>query len=105
MGRKYRNKPVEIDGHRFDSRKEGQRYLELKALAAAGEITDLELHPRFELAPLKYRSGRKVTYTADFRYKDKGGEVVVEDVKGVQTEAFKLKWAIMKSMGIEVAIL
>lgn len=70
---------VEADGYTFDSKREFERYRELRALCAAGEIDALEIHPRFELAVNGIKVGR---YTADFRYWDlKLGRVVVEDVK------------------------
>ena len=50
---KYGNQKVALDGHTFDSRAEARRYQELHLLLAAGEITDLVVHPRFALyAPL-----------------------------------------------------
>ena len=35
---KYYNKKVEVDGQKFDSKKEYQRWLELKLMERAGEI-------------------------------------------------------------------
>ena len=49
--RKYRNKKVEVDGILFDSKKEANRYMELKLLEKAGEITDLKRQVRYELIP------------------------------------------------------
>ena len=46
---KYYNQKITIDGHEFPSKKEGNRYLELKLLQKAGEISNLELQPRFLL--------------------------------------------------------
>lgn len=94
---KYHNKKTEIDGIVFDSRKEGNRYLELKILEKAGAIKDLKLQPRYELVP-KYkingRAVRKCEYVADFEYFDTHkGEVVVEDVKSAatRTDTYKIK--------------
>lgn len=85
---KYRNKPTEVDGHRFDSQKEAHRYKVLKVLVASGAIADLELQPRF---PLHAYGGTRVgTYVADFRYR-MGQVVVVEDVKGMKTQLYKWK--------------
>lgn len=39
MGSKYRNKPIWIDGIRFDSIREGNRWQELRLLERAGEIS------------------------------------------------------------------
>ena len=50
-GRKYGNRKVQIDGYTFDSVKEGNRYIELPYLLAAGEIKDHELQKQYELQP------------------------------------------------------
>lgn len=84
-----------LDGHRFDSQREAKRYEELKQREAAGKIAQLELQPRFELQPaFRYRGEavRKIEYVADFRYLDyERGGLVVEDVKGMKTEVYRLK--------------
>jgi hypothetical protein len=91
---KYGNRRTQIDGHWFDSQAEGRRYQELKLLLRAGEITDLEIHPAYELQPPYHRRDgsrvRAMFYEADFQYVE-GGKVVVEDVKGTQTAIFKIK--------------
>ncbi|WP_101773978.1 DUF1064 domain-containing protein [Peptostreptococcus faecalis] len=90
---KYGNKKVEIDGIKFDSRKEANRYAELKLLERCRDITDLELQPRFLLQDKFKHNGkaiRKVEYVADFMYK-RDGEIYVEDVKGMKTDVYSLK--------------
>lgn len=90
---KYRNIKTTIDGITFDSRKEADRYCELKLLQRAGEITDLELQVPFTLIPAFSLNGKKHTaikYVADFVYR-RGGKRVVEDVKGMRTDVYKLK--------------
>jgi hypothetical protein len=109
--KKYKNIPTHIHGIRFDSAKEGKRYLELKIMERAGEITALELQPRYNLvidaAPVRYTSpskaggkasNRVIYYKADFQYRNKEGNLVVEDVKGVDTAASKLKRALVEHM-------
>ena len=91
---KYNAKAVVIDGIRFPSEKEGERYLELKMLEKAGKIKDLQLQPVFLLQEGFYYQGkaiRQITYRADFKYVDEKGRVVVEDVKGFKTDVYKLK--------------
>ena len=46
---KYKNKKVTVNGKVFDSKKEAQRYQELKLLEKSGIIKDLELQKRFIL--------------------------------------------------------
>jgi len=69
-------------GEVFDSKRELKRFVELEHLLRAKEISNLEIHPKFDLMVNGVKIGR---YTADFRYK-KDGEVVVEDVKSKATK-------------------
>lgn len=93
MESKYKNKKTQIDMYIFDSTKEAKRYRELKLLEMAGEISNLELQPRFLLQESFKKNGktyRKIEYVADFKYIEKG-KTKVEDVKGLQTDVFKIK--------------
>jgi hypothetical protein len=93
MYRKYHNRKITIDRYVFDSVKEGQRYRELKILEVAGKIKKLELQPRFLLQESFRKNGktyRKIEYIADFMYEE-NGKKIVEDVKGMETDVFKLK--------------
>ena len=109
---KYNAQKFTVYGITFDSRREAKRYQELYFLQQAGKITDLELQKRFELIPAQYetypRYGKKgqrlkdgkkcvekaVVYVADFVYYH-NGELVVEDTKGVRTEAYIIKRKLM----------
>lgn len=88
---KYSNKPTEVDGHTFPSKREANRYKELKLLERAGEISDLNLQVRY---PLCVNAHLVCTYVADFTYVE-GGRVVVEDCKGCRTDVYKLKRKLM----------
>jgi len=97
---KYKNKKVVVDGEEFDSIRESQRYKELKLLLRAGEISNLELQPRFLLQDSFKKNGRvfrKIEYVADFQYIE-NGKTIVEDVKGIQTDVFKLKHKIFEKV-------
>lgn len=102
---KYRNNPIIIDGIRFDSTKEGHRWCELQALQKAGIISDLQRQVPYELQPAFYFKGKKVRpiqYKADFVYTD-GSERIVEDVKGVKTQEYKMKKKMMQYIyGIDI---
>ena len=90
---KYKNKKTTIDGITFDSKAESNRYLELKLLLKNGDIQELELQPKFLLQESFKKNGktyRKIEYIADFRY-IQDDKVIVEDVKGIETDVFKLK--------------
>ncbi len=84
---KYKNTRVEVDGKKFASKAEANRYLELKQLESKGWIKDLVLQPRF---PLIVAGVKVCTYVADFQY-EQDGETVTEDVKGMMTDVFKIK--------------
>ena len=92
---KYNAKKTVVDGIEFDSIREADRYCELKLLEKAKEIRNLELQPRFLLQDkFKDNTGtthRKIEYVADFMYVDKDEKKIVEDVKGVMTDVYKLK--------------
>lgn len=79
---KYGAVATEVDGRRFASRREALRYAELRMLERAGVISVLECHPRWPLLVNGQLIGH---YTADFRYLDERGRLVVEDVKGGPT--------------------
>lgn len=95
-GERYNHTKVEVDGLKFDSKKEYERYLFLKEAEKNGLITDLQTQVKFELIPsvteeyivhLKTKDKIKtrtlqlpITWTSDFVYY-KDGEMVIEDVK------------------------
>ncbi|WP_244629790.1 DUF1064 domain-containing protein [Martelella limonii] len=98
---KYRNKPVVIDGIRFDSTAEGNRYNDLKTLQKAGEIVELQRQVSYRLDV----NGEHVcAYKADFVYFDcREKRTVVEDVKGVRTKDYEIKKKLMRAVhGIEI---
>ena len=82
--RKYRNIKTEVDGITFDSRAEANRYRDLRVLLNVGEIRGFDLQPSFLLPG-------GVRHRPDFIVCGKDGVVWVEDVKGVETQAFRLK--------------
>ena len=103
---KYRAKKTVVDGIKFDSKKEAKRYQELKRMESEGLITDLQLQPSFILQEAfkderegltkagKPMTVRKVTYIADFSYRDPNlsdSIIIIEDVKGMKTPVYNLK--------------
>ena len=116
MRTKYGNHKVKRDGMVFDSKREADRWTELKLLEKAGEITNLQRQVKFELIPTQYskweytKSGKKkvlereASYIADFVYHDNKFDVdVVEDAKGMRTDAYILKRKLMLHVhGIQI---
>lgn len=98
---KYGAKKTEIDGIEFDSGKEADRYIELKLLERAGEISDLELQPKFDF---KIEDKKIFTYIADFCYTE-NGKRIIEDVKGFKTPVFCLKKRLIEAQfGVKILI-
>ena len=91
---KYKNKKVTVGSLHFDSLKEARRYKELLEEQKTGALTDLETQVRFELIP-KQDGERPCVYIADFVYKDKQGNTVVEDAKGFRKPEYVIKRKLM----------
>lgn len=116
---KYGSKKVTFDGLEFDSKKEMYRYIRLKSMQEEGLISDLRMQVPYEIIPAVYEEEtvqlktkvktvtkcvqRATYYLADFVYKDKDGNVVVEDAKGMRTEKYLLKKKMMRAfLGISI---
>ena len=111
MYRKYHNTKTVIDGIKFDSKLEAERYAQLKILERAGVIRDLELQPEYELIPSFRKNGktwRRTVYKADFRYiLAEDDSYIIEDVKGstsVITDVLKKKKKLFEYKYPELAI-
>lgn len=100
---KYNAKKTTVNGITFDSKLEAERFEQLLLLEKAGEIDDLKLQPEFQINQgWKHpETGEKIHsrfYVGDFQYHDLRSEkVVVEDVKGMETAEFRLKWDLVRS--------
>jgi hypothetical protein len=105
---KYNNLPTIVDQIKFHSKKESARYSQLKLEEKAGLIKDLQLQVPFELIPklvINGKAERAIKYIADFTYYDQAGNYIVEDVKGIVLDVFKLKYRLMKQVfGIDIKI-
>ena len=100
---KFNNKRVELDGFTFASKAEAKRYTQLKMLERIGEISELELQPRY---PLEVNGKKIATYIADFRYRVVlTNKFVVEDVKSTATKTpvYRLKKKLVEALtGVSV---
>jgi hypothetical protein len=82
---KYAAQRTIVDGLAFPSRLEARRWGELRAMAAAGEITDLRRQPRVEL------TAAAIVYHPDFFYRLPDGRECWEETKGFETRDYCLK--------------
>ena len=93
----------------FDSKKEMQRFVELRYMEQAGLISDLQRQVKFVLIPAQREpdtvgkrggiiKGRLIehecAYIADFTYRQ-DGELVIEDAKGMRTPEYIIKRKMM----------
>lgn len=94
---KYGNKITYVDGIRFMSEHEAERYAELKKLERIGAIKSLQLQPKYDIII----NGIKVcTYIADFAYLNIAqlstralgykNEHIIEDAKSKATKKDKV---------------
>jgi hypothetical protein len=112
---KYHSKKTPCNhGHIHDSRTEAYRCNVLHQLQQMNKISELETQKKYVLIPAQRAKGegfytkgknkgkpkpgkvieKECAYYADFVYY-KDGELIVEDVKGVKTEAYKIKKKLM----------
>lgn len=93
---KYKNTKIEIDGHKFDSKKEAAHYQKLKLLESQGKISKLQLQPRFKFELNKVNI---CSYVADFSFIE-NGKLTVQDVKSAYTSkmaVYRIKNKMMKA--------
>ena len=97
---KYGAIKTTVDGIKFDSKAEARHYQTLKCLERAGEISDLELQPKFDFTIPGFNKDKKIfTYKADFSYYKKGESLpTIEDVKGFETPVFRLKKKLIEAL-------
>lgn len=93
---KYNAKKVEIDGIKFDSKSEGEYYLHLKQQVTERQILGFERQKRmllqegFSVEGVKGKI-RPIFYVVDFIITENDGTLTYVDVKGMETDVFKLK--------------
>ena len=100
---KYHNTPTELDGFKFPSKREANRYAELRLLEKAGEIKDLEVHPHYDFIVNGQKIGRG--YTADSAYLEltRIADIlcpirVTEDVKGYKVRDWRRTADLFKAL-------
>ena len=84
----------------FDSKMEAARYQELKLMQHAGIITELRAHECFPIVVNDHFIANYIP--ADFTYTE-DGQRVVEDVKGMRLDLYKIKGRLLKAIyGIDI---
>jgi len=97
---KYRAKKTEINGERFDSKREAARYQALLWMERAKEISNLKRQVTYRI---EVGGVLICKYISDFEYDLPNGQHVVEDSKGYRTPIYRLKKKLMKAVhGVEL---
>lgn len=101
MASKYGAIKTLVDGVTFASKKEANRYSELKLLERAGEISGLTLQPKYTLVVNGIKVG---TYTPDFLYHEhakknySASKLVVEEIKGFVVRDYPLRKRLFRAL-------
>lgn len=96
VANKYHNVLTDVNGIRFDSRKEANRYQQLLLMKEKGMIIKFERQVKYVLIPGVKKLFREKSYYADFVVTYPNGIVEVEDVKGgIRLPVYKLKKHLM----------
>jgi hypothetical protein len=85
---KFFNKKIIVNGQKYDSKSEYNRYLELKQMLKDRKISNLLSQVKFQLIP-KQKGERAVIYIADYVYTE-NGKTIIEDVKSEYTRKDKV---------------
>lgn len=104
---KYNNQKTPAFGIMFASKKEANRYEQLRLMEIGGLVKNIKIQVRYRL---EVNGMHICDYIADFVYLDKIKKSksdpwveVVEDTKGVRTAVYKLKKKLMLALhGIEI---
>ena len=93
---KYNARKVTIDGITFDSQSEGRYYQHLLGLMESGVVESFEMQKPYTLLdkfphPKTGMTIRAIKYVPDFEVIYTDGRVEVVDVKGMQTDVFRMK--------------
>lgn len=99
---KYNAIKTVIGNLKFDSKKEANYYLTLKAKRINGEIRSIKLQPEFLiLRGFTLENGERIKgikYVADFEVEYADGHKEIVDVKGLRTDVYKMKKKMLLDM-------
>lgn len=96
---KYGNNSQEYNGRRYDSKREAAYAQELDWRMKAGEIK--EVIPQFKI-PLKVNGKHIANYYVDFKVIMADDSVEFHEVKGFETDVWKMKWKILEATVDEI---
>jgi hypothetical protein len=88
---KYNAVPTDVDGIRFDSKREAAFYRELMTRQSAGDL-------KYFLRQIPFHLPGGVKYVCDFVVFENDGRVRFIDVKGVRTKTYVAKKKIVEAL-------
>ena len=94
-GNKYNARTSFYNGVWYPSAKEAAYAAELDMRVRAGELREWKRQIPIDLIVNGYKIGR---YTIDFLEIDKNGGEMWTEVKGAETEAFRLRWKLFDAL-------
>lgn len=92
---KYRNQTKRYGGRSYDSIKEANHAEELDWRIKAGEIK--EVIPQYKI-DLKINDRHISNYYIDFKVILSDGDIEYHEVKGFETEVWRLKWKLTEAL-------
>lgn len=92
---KYKAKSTNYNGYNYDSKKEAEYAMDLDWKIKAGLVDKFERQYKFDL---KINEIHICNYFIDFKVYYKDGHIEYVEVKGFETDLWKLKWKITKAI-------
>jgi hypothetical protein len=92
---KYKAESQVYGGYRYDSKKEASYAMQLDWMKKAGEITGYERQHKISI---DVNGVHICNYFIDFKVFYKDGHVEYHEVKGFETDLWRLKWRLSKAM-------
>lgn len=92
---KYNAVRQTYNGYNYDSKKEAYHAFELDCKIKTGEVIKWERQYKIELIVNEVRIGN---YYIDFKVWNSDGTITYEEVKGVETMLWRIKWRLAKAL-------
>ena len=92
---KYNNKTKTYNGKTYDSIREATHAEELDWRIKAGEVK--EVIPQYKI-PLKINDRHIANYYIDFKVVLSDGDIEYHEVKGFETDLWRLKWKMTEAL-------
>lgn len=92
---KYNAKKTKYNGRLYDSALEAKYAEDLDWLKKAGEVT--KITPQFKIS-IDVNDVHIANYFMDFRVEFADGRIEMHEVKGMETQIWRMKWRLAKAL-------